>query len=69
MSITEIKALQKWRKIPKHIQTKIIDNVFCENCLVTTIVDYSLHDDQLGIVLKGKCKKCGSHITRVVESE
>lgn len=68
MSVTDIKALQKWSKIPKDIQEKLIDNVFCTNCHVTTIVDYSLHDDQLGIVLRGKCKKCGKAVARVVES-
>jgi len=69
MSKADFSALQKWSKIPKDIQRKILDNVFCSNCFVTTIVDYTMIDEKHGIVIKGKCKKCGKDIARVVENE
>ena len=69
MSKTDFLALQKWNKIPKNMQRKILDNVFCSNCFVTTIVDYTMSDEEHGIVIKGKCKKCGKDIARVVEND
>jgi hypothetical protein len=60
-------AIQKWNNIPKEYQQKIIDNVFCVNCFVTTIVDYELEDDKFGVALKGKCKKCGGKVGRMVD--
>ncbi|RXT01944.1 hypothetical protein [Ammoniphilus sp. CFH 90114] len=69
MSVTNFKAEQKWRKLPKDIQELLINNVFCSACGVTTIVDYTLHDDKMGILLKGKCKKCDKEVARFVENE
>lgn len=63
----DIKAAQKLAKIPSQIQKHIIDNVFCGNCTVSTIVDYSIENDKYGVLLKGKCKKCGRDIARLVE--
>lgn len=63
----DIKVIQRWNKIPKHIQKKLLDNVFCSTCGATTIVDYSMHDDKAGIILKGKCKKCNKVVARLIE--
>ena len=68
-SVTDIKAVKKWAKISPDIQQMLINNVFCSKCGVTTIVDYALHNDRFGVVLKGKCKKCGGDIARFVEDE
>ena len=65
--IDDLKAIQKWKKIDKQHQDMLLKNVFCADCGVTTIVDYSLLDDQYGLVLEGKCKKCGKAIVRYVE--
>ncbi len=67
MSVIDIKAAKKWKQVPKNLQQKIIENVFCGECFVTTIVDYSIHDDPHGVLLKGKCKKCGKDVARLVE--
>jgi len=67
MPIDDINALRKWNKIDKEHQKLIVENVYCRNCKVTTIVDYSITSDKYGIVLKGKCKKCGNEVARVVE--
>jgi len=69
MGIIDFKATQKWSKIPKNIQESIVNNVFCSKCGITTIVDYSLHDDKLGVLLKGKCNKCRNDVARLVENE
>ena len=66
---SDLTALQKWDQIPKDIQKRILDNVFCSNCFVTTIVDYTMTDEKHGIVIEGKCKKCGKTVCRVVEND
>jgi len=68
-TVTDIKAVKKWAKVPLDVQQKIIRNVFCSKCGVTTIVDYSLHNDRFGAVLKGKCKQCGGLVARFIEDE
>jgi ribosomal protein S27AE len=65
--IDDLKAIQKWKKIDKQNQRLLLKNVFCADCGVTTIVGYNLLDDQYGVVLKGKCKKCGKGVVRYVE--
>ena len=69
MGIIDFKAAQKWSKVPKNIQEQILKNVFCPKCGVATIVEYSIQDDKLGILLKGKCNKCGNDVARFVENE
>jgi len=70
MSVLDFKAAQKWAKLPRNIQELIENNVFCSACGVTTIIKYSLHDDGIfGVLLKGKCKKCGLNVARLVEDE
>lgn len=41
-------------KSPKDIQQKLINNVFCSKCFTTTIVDYTLHDEREGVLLRGE---------------
>jgi hypothetical protein len=67
MSITDFKAVQKWSKFSKNMQEQLVNNVFCSTCGVTTIVEYMLHNDKLGLLLEGKCKKCGNSAARLVE--
>lgn len=67
MSVTDIRAARKWSKIPKNIQERILNNVYCATCGVTTIVEYSMNNDEFGVLLKGKCKRCGKNVARLVE--
>ncbi|WP_156290061.1 hypothetical protein [Oceanobacillus salinisoli] len=67
MSIIDFKAAKKWSKIPKQFQEKLLNNVFCAKCGETRITDYSIYDDKFGVLLKGKCSKCGRDVVRVVE--
>ena len=69
MSVTDFEAVKKWAKISRHTQQLLLNNVLCSTCGVTTIVDYTLHKDKFGVLLKGKCKKCGSDVVRLVEDE
>ncbi len=69
MTVIDFKAAQKWARFPKNIQELFINNVYCSDCGVTTITEYTLHDDKFGVLLKGKCKKCGNHVARLVEDE
>lgn len=69
MPIIDFKATQKWAKLPKDIKDLLVNTVLCSTCGVTTIVKYTLHDDKIGILLKGKCNKCGTDIARFVEDE
>jgi uncharacterized protein YdhG (YjbR/CyaY superfamily) len=64
---SDIKALKKWVKFASNIQQMLIDNVYCSKCGMTTIVDYGIHNDRFGLVLKGSCKKCGGSVARFVE--
>lgn len=69
MSVTDFKAAQKWVKVTKQIKQAILGNVFCSSCGVTTIVEFTMHDNKFGIILEGKCGKCGRDVARVVENE
>ena len=68
-AVSDMKALKKWAKVPSDIQQLLINNVFCSKCGVTTIVDYGIHNDRFGVVLKGLCKKCGGSVARMVEDD
>lgn len=62
-------ANKKWLSIPKDIRNQITKNVFCGQCTdVVAIESFTIEDDPFGIVLKGKCQKCGQEVARVVES-
>ncbi|MFT9493946.1 iron chaperone [Anaerosolibacter sp.] len=67
--VTDLKALKKWAKVPSNIQQLLINNVYCLKCGVTTIIDYGIHNDRFGLVLKGTCKKCRGSVARFVEDE
>lgn len=66
-NLIDIAAVKKWNKILPDIQQLLINNVYCSKCGVTTIIDYSIHNDRFGILLKGKCKKCGKEVARLIE--
>lgn len=66
-NISDFKALKKWNNISSENQQLLLNNVFCSKCGMTTIVDYAVQNDRYGIVLKGKCKSCGSKVARFVE--
>lgn len=69
MSIIDFEAAQKWSKIPKEMQQRFINNVFCSSCYTTTIEKFTIHSEDGGVLLKGKCKKCNDDVARFIELE
>jgi len=67
MNTISFNAMKKWKKIPANIQQRIINNVFCSNCKLTTIINYIIEDSDNGVLLKGECKKCGKEVARLIE--
>jgi hypothetical protein len=66
---SNLAAIRKWNKLDKATKQRLLENVFCSDCFVTTIVDYEITMEKAGIVLRGKCKKCGKDVARVVEDD
>ncbi|MDK2808154.1 MAG: hypothetical protein PWP24_889 [Clostridiales bacterium] len=66
-TISDMIALKKWSSIPDDLKEALLSNVFCANCGVTSIFDYAIVRDKYGIVLQGKCAKCGDSVARYVE--
>jgi hypothetical protein len=62
-------ALRKWNMLDKVTQNKLLENVYCKNCSITTIVDYVVTSSKPDIVLKGKCQKCKGDVARLIEWE
>ena len=67
--VSDINALRRWSKLDKATQDNLLTNVFCVNCIVTTIDDYEISSDKFGILLRDKCKQCGRDVARMVEEE
>ena len=67
----DFEAKKKWLSIAPEMRKRIESNVFCAQCGCTTIqTGYRVESLQQGdIILKGKCKKCGDEVARVVEAE
>lgn len=66
-TVSDMKALKKWSKIPPNMQQLLIDNAYCSKCGVTTIVNYGIQNDRFGVILNGYCKTCGESVVRMVE--
>lgn len=65
-NISDLNAIKKWSQISSENRQLLLSNVFCSNCKITKIVDYTVQSDKYGIVLKGKCEKCGSDVARLI---
>jgi len=65
--IDDIDAMRRWMQVPEEFRGKILDNVFCSKCHVTTIVDYTFSARKDGVLISGKCKQCGKNVARFVE--
>ncbi|PFO09594.1 hypothetical protein FB550_11193 [Neobacillus bataviensis] len=61
-------ANKKWLSIPEETRRMLEQNVWCGSCGdVVTIEKYTVEDSPSGIVLRGKCKKCGHEVARVID--
>lgn len=68
-NVSELEAIKKWKMIPDDFRQKLLHNVFCSNCGVTSLAsDYNItYEKNVGILLKGKCAKCRNDVCRVIE--
>ena len=46
------KDLEIWNRLPKDLQNAILANVFCHQCNLITIIDYSIESSGSDIVLE-----------------
>ncbi len=70
-TISDLTAIKKWKAIPEHGRKLLSTNVFCGKCGVTAIKEgFAVRDDApYGIILRGKCEKCGGEVARCVECD
>ena len=70
-NIAYIAAIIKWNSIPEDIRKKLLQNVYCGSCGVTIIAPgYTItYKNGLGILLNGKCVKCGHDVCRTIEDK
>ena len=64
---TKLSVKDKWEKLNPEFKELILNNAFCHRCSITTITDYILKNDKYGILIEGKCSKCGGVVVRLVE--
>jgi hypothetical protein len=69
-NIISYEAMKKWLGIDEVTRSKLIRNVWCSKCRdETTIHNFSVEMDKLGIVLEGFCLKCNHSVARMIENE
>ena len=60
----------RWQKVPSWAQRKILESVWCVNCLQGVPMELGkgrMEDDSL--ILEGICKRCGNKVVRLIEPE
>lgn len=66
--VLSFSANKKWLSIPAETRRQLEKNVFCSSCLdVVKIEKYTVKEISFGIVLEGKCQKCGHDVARVID--
>ena len=66
--VISFSANKKWLSIPEEIRRKLENNVWCGSCGgVVKIEKYTVKEVSYGIVLEGKCHKCGHDVARVID--
>ncbi|MCL2286401.1 MAG: plasmid pRiA4b ORF-3 family protein [Firmicutes bacterium] len=68
-TVEEAPPEDRWNKIPHKLQTKILNNVYCVKCKLTSVKEYTIENAQNDIIISGKCTKCGGNVARVVEMD
>lgn len=63
-------ARERWIKIPKFAQDRLLENVYCVKCAdMVSIILETANMEQHSLILRGKCKTCGGEVCRLVEPE
>ena len=61
-------AKERWNRVPKWVQDRILENVYCVKCLKSVpIVLETAKMQKNDLILRGKCKICGQEVCRLVE--
>jgi len=65
------KAKKRWDKIPVGVQTKILENVWCTNCMhgIRIEVESGKMIADGDLLLEGRCNECGAKVVRLIEPE
>ena len=69
--ISDLSAIKKWKAIPDYGRRMLISNVFCSKCGVTALEEgFTIHENKpYGIILRGRCEKCGGQVVRCIEND
>jgi hypothetical protein len=66
--VISFSANKKWLSIPEEFRRKLEQNVWCGSCCdVVKIERYTVKEFSSGVVLEGKCQKCGCDVARVID--
>jgi superfamily II DNA helicase RecQ len=66
--VISFSANKQWLSIPEDIRRKLEQNVWCSSCSdVVKIERYTVKEFSNGIILEGKCQKCGNDVARVID--
>lgn len=63
--ITDLEAVKLWKSYPERARDLWLHNAFCANCGASSFAPgYILRKDKFGVVIQGKCEKCGGPMAR-----
>jgi len=63
-------ARERWGRVSKLDQKRILDNVFCVKCRKSVSMNIKTAEmERDDLILRGKCKVCGQEVCRLVEPE
>jgi hypothetical protein len=61
-------AARRWKEVPRAVQQRILDNVWCGQCLASVPILLEMAEmDGDDLVLRGKCRNGGAGVCRMVE--
>ena len=67
-NVTELAAWRRWQVLPEGTRDRIVANVFCTGCGVTSFAPgWTIKRIGSGLILEGTCSSCGRSVARVIE--
>lgn len=69
MKTSAEKALERWENADEKDRQKILKRVYCTRCMdaVEIAAGWTLAIEGTAPVIRGKCKKCGQKVARVLD--
>ncbi|OHB67321.1 MAG: hypothetical protein A2V70_09920 [Planctomycetes bacterium RBG_13_63_9] len=63
-------ARNRWEKVPDWAREKILETVWCGNCLAGTPMQLRVgRMENKCLILEGTCETCGNDVVRLIEPE